>query len=113
MPHKVLIVEDNVHAAETLRILLELLGHEARVALNGVEGVAVAQEWGPDVVLCDIGLPGLSGFGVAQVLRLTGARLIAVTGYGGTGIRRTALASGFKEVLVKPPDPDVLARLLG
>jgi CheY-like chemotaxis protein len=113
MPSKVLIVEDNAHAAETLRILLELLGHEARVAFNGLDGVAVAQEWKPEVVLCDIGLPGLDGFGVARALQRTGARLIAVTGYGGDGVRRTAFESGYEALIVKPADPDVLARLLG
>jgi CheY-like chemotaxis protein len=112
MSRKVLIMEDNQDAAEVLRILMELWGHEGRVACNGLDGVKMAQEWKPDVVLCDSGLPGWSGFGVAQVLQPTGARLIAITGYGGIGIRRAALASGFEAVLVKPADPDELARFL-
>jgi CheY-like chemotaxis protein len=112
MPQKVLIVEDNLDTAEALRVLVDLWGHEVRVAFNGIEGLAMAQEWQPDVVLCDIGLPGLDGFGVARALRSTGARLIAITGYGSDGFHRTALASGFERVLVKPADIDELEELL-
>ena len=79
---------------------MELWGHEVRVAFNGLTGVAVAQEWEPDVVLCDIGLPGLNGFGVARALRHSGARLVAITGYGSAGFRRVALASGYQAVLL-------------
>src|SRR3712207_1793564 len=79
---RVLIVEDNPDGAEALRLLLQLLGYEARVASPGPEGVLLAQQWRPPVVLCDIGLPGLSDYGVAEALRrspATGkARLIAI-----------------------------------
>jgi CheY-like chemotaxis protein len=112
MSHRVLIVEDNTDVADTLRVLLELWGHEVRVAFNGLDGLTVAEEWKPDAVLCDLGLPGLNGFGVARALRASGARLIAITGYGSRGFRRIALASGFQEVLLKPADPNVLAGLL-
>jgi CheY-like chemotaxis protein len=112
MPHKVLIIEDNEDTANTLRVLVELWGHEVRVALDGIDGLVVAQEWKPDVVLCDIGLPGLDGFGVARVLRSTESRLIAVTGYGSAGFHRRALACGFERVLVKPADIDELEELL-
>jgi CheY-like chemotaxis protein len=109
---RVLIVEDNPDAAESLRLLLVTLGHEAQVAQTGIEGVEMALDWEPDVVLCDIGLPGLDGFGVAEELRPTGMRLIAITGYGSAEFRRRAFASGFEEVLIKPADPNTLLRLL-
>ena len=111
-PLRILIVEDDPEAAESLRILLGLLGHEARIARTRIEGVRMAQEWGPDVVLSDIGLPGLDGFGVAEALRPSGIRLIAITSYAGEEFRRRAFASGYEEVLIKPADPNALARLL-
>src|SRR5262245_26641494 len=66
---RVLIIEDNWDAADSLRKLLSLLGHEVRVAYTGPGGVREAQEWRPDMVICDIGLPGLDGYGVALELR--------------------------------------------
>jgi CheY-like chemotaxis protein len=112
----VLIVEDNADAAESLRMLLELAGHEVAVAHNGVDGLKAAQARRPDVVLCDLGLPGLSGFEVARALRqgadTAGLRLIAVSGYGRDEDQREAREAGFDEVLVKPVSPAVLERLL-
>jgi hypothetical protein len=61
---KVLVIEDNLDAADSLKTLLDLLGHTALVAYTGTEGVARAWEWQPDVILSDLGLPGLDGFGV-------------------------------------------------
>jgi DNA-binding response OmpR family regulator len=72
----------------------------------------MAQDWRPDVVLSDIGLPGLDGFGVAEELRASGVRLIAITGYGSEDFRHRAYDSGYEEVLIKPANPDVLVRLL-
>ena len=66
---RVVIVEDNLETAESMRLLLDLAGYEVRVAYNGPDGVRTAEEWSPDVVLCDIGLPGLDGYGVAVALR--------------------------------------------
>jgi CheY-like chemotaxis protein len=113
---RVLVVEDNRDGADSLRILLGLLGHEARVAYSGPEGVAVAREWRPDVVLCDIGLPGLDGYGVARELRLNPttarARLLALTGYGQDEDFRRTREAGFDYHLVKPADPKKLQRLL-
>jgi PAS domain S-box-containing protein len=84
---RILVVEDNQDAADSLRILLELFGYEVAVAYTGPAGVQTAEEWHPDVVLCDIGLPGMSGYEVADALRrnpkTAKARMIAVTGYGG------------------------------
>jgi signal transduction histidine kinase len=113
---RILIVEDNLDAAATLRILLELLGHTVAVAHTGPEGVQLAAAWKPEVVLCDIGLPELDGYGVAQELRrnpaTAHARLIALTGYGKDEDRRRSREAGFEHHLVKPVDPDVLQALL-
>jgi CheY-like chemotaxis protein len=113
---RVLIVEDNADVADSLRILLELLGHDVRVARTGPEGVRTAHVFRPEVVLCDIGLPGLDGFGVAGELRHDDAtartRLIAVTAYGDDATRRRALASGFDQLVTKPADPAALIRLV-
>jgi CheY-like chemotaxis protein len=97
-------------------MLLELLGHRVRVAYTGPEGVRTAAAAPPDVVLCDIGLPGLDGYGVASELRrqeaTAKARLIAVTGYGQNADRRRSRQAGFDEHLTKPVDPEALLTLL-
>ncbi len=112
-----LIIEDNVDAAESLSLLLQLIGHQAEVAFDGAEGVAKAHEFRPEVVLCDIGLPGqLDGYAVARRFRadpeLRSAFLIALTGYGREEDRRRALEAGFDTHLTKPADLDALRRLL-
>jgi CheY-like chemotaxis protein len=86
------------------------------VANSGPDGVERAEAWRPNVVLCDIGLPGLDGYGVARELRrksfTTKARLIAVTGYGSEEDRRRSEEAGFHAHLTKPVDPAVLETLL-
>jgi signal transduction histidine kinase len=113
---RVLIVEDNRDSAESLRVLLELFGHEVSLAYSGPEGVEAAKQSHPDVVVCDIGLPGMDGFAVAEALRhepeTAEARLIAVTGYGREEDRRRAFEAGFDEHLVKPVDPEKLLEQL-
>ena len=93
-PLHILVVEDNRDAADSLRMLLELFGHQVTVAYSGPDGVQAAGGSHPDVVLCDIGLPGLNGYGVASELRrnpaTARAQLIAVTGYGQEEDRRRA-----------------------
>ncbi len=115
-PLRILVVEDNVDAAETLADLLELDGHEVQIALTGPEGVRLAQENHPDVVLCDLGLPGMDGYEVAAALRLAPGgrrpRLVAVTGYGGDANRRRSREAGFDDHIVKPIDAVALARIL-
>jgi PAS domain S-box-containing protein len=113
---RVLVVEDITDAAETMRDLLGLLGFEVEVALSGPEGVEAARRTCPDVVLCDIGLPGMSGYEVAAQLRrekdIPPPRLIALTGYGGEEDRRRAREAGFDLHLTKPVEVDQLREAL-
>jgi CheY-like chemotaxis protein len=99
-----LIVEDNVDARETLRALLETLGHEVHEAGDGEAGVAAALALEPDVVLIDIGLPHIDGYEVARRIRAANPvlRLIALTGYGRDDDVLRARDSGFDEHLLKP-----------
>jgi signal transduction histidine kinase len=112
----VLLAEDNEDAAETLRMLLEYSGYEVRVAHSGPEAIAAAREQAPDALLCDIGLPGMSGYEVARVLRaepaLSDTLFMALTGYGTSEDRAAALEAGFDLHLAKPVDPDEVFREL-
>ena len=109
---RVLLAEDNRDAADSLKMLLEMSGHEVTVAHNGPDAVTTARSLRPEVVVCDIGLPGMSGYDIATTLRrdpdLRNVRLIAVTGYGDAQDRDTALATGFDEHLCKPVEPNAL-----
>ncbi len=113
---RVLVVEDNRDAAESLRMLLSTQGYEVALAYTGTEGVEAARTARPDVIICDVGLPGMDGYAVARAIRMNPGtaktRLIAVTGYGQDDDRMRALASGFDTHLVKPADPEVLLGLL-
>jgi PAS domain S-box-containing protein len=113
---RVVIVEDNPDTGETLRALLELFGHEARIARSGRAGVETARQWRPDVVLCDIGLPEMDGYAVARTLRQDPAipktSLIALTGYSSDADKHRCLEAGFRLHLTKPIDPSELERVL-
>ena len=113
---RILVVEDNPDAAATLRDFLELSGHEVETAASGTDGVRAARRFHPEVVLCDLGLPGMDGFEVAAQLRrdpeTSSARLIAVTGYGRDEDRRRSKDAGFDLHLTKPVDPLQLRQLL-
>jgi len=115
-PLSVVIVEDDLDSAESLGLLLQLLGHKVVVAHTGERGIAAVRTTRPDVVLCDIGLPDLDGFAVARALRgdpaTAGVPLVAITGYGEEEARRQAAEAGFEHHLVKPVDPDRLFELL-
>jgi two-component system CheB/CheR fusion protein len=110
------VVEDNQDAADSLRVLLELFGYTVEVAYSGQAGVEAATTWHPDVILCDIGLPGLDGYKLAAELRqnpaTAQARLIALTGYGTDEDRRRSREAGFDAHLTKPADPAALRALL-
>ena len=109
---RVLVVEDNQENAETLRQLLAACGCHVVVAHTSRDGLKVARELEPHVVLCDIGLPDADGYAVASQLRQSsptaGARLVAVTGYGRPEDRLRALAAGFDQHLVKPVEARTL-----
>ena len=113
---RVLVVEDNADAAEMLAILLRLDGDEVRLARDGVSALDEARDFQPQVVLCDLGLPGLSGFEVASRLReqpeCRSTLLVALSGYGRDDDRRESQLAGFDRHLTKPVDPEVLAALI-
>jgi PAS domain S-box-containing protein len=113
---RVLVVDDNVDAAESLAMVLRLSGHEVRTAYNGPAALAEARAATPDVVFLDIGLPGMDGFDVARQIRedqgLNHLRIVAVTGYGQDEDRRRTQEAGFDFHLTKPVDPTQLDRLL-
>jgi PAS domain S-box-containing protein len=111
----VLVVDDNRDAAETLADIVTMLGHEAAVAFDGPGAIQAAGANGVDCVLCDIGLPGISGYDVARALRSThgpALRLIAVSGYAQADDVKNARDAGFDGHLAKPFDPAELERLL-
>lgn len=115
-PCRILVVDDNRDSAESLGLLLELLGNEVRVVHDGLTAVRIADEFQPRVVLMDIGLPSLNGYDAARQIRQqpSGAQavLIAVTGWGQEVDRQCSRDAGFDHHLVKPLDPDTLTTLL-
>jgi CheY-like chemotaxis protein len=111
----VLVVEDHPDVATSTVQILRLAGHDVRLAVDGVAALAIARDADPDVVLLDIGLPGMNGYELA--LRLAGLRdrkpyLIAVSGYSGEADRRRSAAAGIDLHLAKPADPERLLRIL-
>lgn len=113
---KMLIVDDNRDSAESMAMLQELSGHETRTAFNGPDALSIAAEFLPDVVLLDIGLPGMDGFEVARRLRsmpeMAKAFLVALTGYGTNSDRNLAKEAGFDEHLAKPANLALLREWL-
>ncbi len=113
---RVLIVDDNADAARSLGMLMEMGGHEARLCFDGQQGLFEAERFQPEVVLLDIGLPGLDGFEVARRLRAMNLAprplLVALTGYGQAEDVHRSLEAGFDHHLVKPADPHILTGLL-
>lgn len=115
-PARVLVVEDNPDIAESLTMLLELLGHRVRAAYDGVAALDAARADVPDVMLVDIGLPGMDGYEIARRVRrdpnLKQVVLVALTGYGREEDKQEAMAAGFDYHLVKPVNPDALHGLV-
>jgi signal transduction histidine kinase len=113
---RVLVVDDSVDSAESMAIILEMSGHDVRKAHNGPDALRAASDYRPDVVLMDIGMPGMSGHEVAQKMRETSATrdvvLIAMTGYGRQVDREQSRAAGFDHHLVKPLDFEKLNEVL-
>jgi two-component system CheB/CheR fusion protein len=114
---EILLVEDNVDAAESLAMLLEALGHRVRSVSDGLAALEAAGADRPEVMLVDIGLPGIDGYEVARRIRrhpdLKEVTLVALTGYGREDDERKAMAAGFDVHLTKPVDPDALQGLIG
>jgi two-component system CheB/CheR fusion protein len=114
---RVLVVDDNRDAAESMRLLLELLGAEVRVAYNGLDALDMLERYRPAVVLLDIGMPDMDGHEVARRIRqhpeLNDVTLIALTGWGQDEDRRRSRLAGFDYHLIKPADVRTLASLLG
>ncbi|MGH8317355.1 MAG: response regulator [Steroidobacteraceae bacterium] len=113
---RLLVVDDNKDAAESMSMLLEMWGHEVVYAYDGPSALETAQQWQPEAVFLDIGLPGMDGYEVAERLRelpqAKDAVLIAITGYGQDDDRRRSQRAGIDHHLVKPVAPDALRNLI-
>ncbi|MGH8613438.1 MAG: response regulator [Gammaproteobacteria bacterium] len=113
---RILVVDDNADSAESMAMLLDLQGHETRSALDGPAALEAAQVFRPELILLDIGLPGMDGYEVARRLRtqphMDKTVLVAMTGYGHQRDHLQAKAAGFNHHLVKPVDPGALQRVL-
>jgi CheY-like chemotaxis protein/anti-sigma regulatory factor (Ser/Thr protein kinase) len=113
---RILVIDDSADSAESLGMLLTMMGHQVRTSLGGEEALQVATDFRPQLVMCDIGMPGMSGFELGPRLRNelgTEARLVALTGYGSDDDRRRTKAAGFDAHLVKPVDLEALRGILG
>lgn len=110
----IVVVDDNRDAADSLAQLVKMFGHSADVAYDGKTALQKVRATRPDVVLCDLGLPGMTGYEVARLLRAQGSdvRLIAVSGYAQPEDVAKARAAGFDDHIAKPPDPEALRALL-
>jgi signal transduction histidine kinase len=115
-PRRILVVEDNRDAADVLATYLRACGHTVHIAYDGAAGLTAAVREQPDVIICDIGLPGVDGYEFARTLRaeprLRRCLLVAVTGYGEARDRQRGAEAGFEHYLTKPADPREIERLL-
>lgn len=112
---RVLVVDDNEDAADSLATLLDVMGYEVRIAYDGPEAIEAADEFQPQVALLDIGLPRLSGYDIARHVREKRGEdvlLVAITGWGQEEDRRLALEAGFDHHFTKPADFDALLGLI-
>jgi signal transduction histidine kinase/ActR/RegA family two-component response regulator len=113
---RVLVIDDHRDTGESLKMLLELSGHQVTVALNGTEGIQIAKTACPDVVFCDLDLPGTSGYDVCAALRqdpaTRGVILVAVSGHGSPADQERCRAAGFDQHLLKPVEPSELERII-
>lgn len=120
--YRVLVVDDNVDSAQSMSLLLQLEGHTVACAHDGIEALQMAEQFQPQVVLLDLGLPRMNGYDVARKLReapADGAQsssprplLVAISGYGREQDRAAAQQAGFDFHLTKPADPDAVMRLM-
>jgi CheY-like chemotaxis protein len=116
-PHRILIADDNADSAESMGMLLRLMGNDVRIASDGLDAVEQAAEFQPDIVLMDIGMPRLDGYEAARRIRNQGwsrdTLMVAVTGWGPSDDSEEATAAGFDRHFTKPLDPAELRRLVG
>jgi CheY-like chemotaxis protein len=113
---RVLVVDDSEDGATSLAILLQLVGYDADVAFSGPAALKAVAGTRPDVVFCDLAMPGMDGYQVADRLRKAGPTrpvLVALTAYSSDEARRRARQAGFEHFLVKPADVQALLQLLG
>lgn len=114
---RVLVVDDNLDSAESLSLLLELMGHSVRTAHDGEQALAEADAFRPELVLMDIGMPRMDGYEAARRLRQADwsadTVLVALTGWGQDEDKRRSEEAGFDHHLIKPVDPAALEALLG
>ncbi|HEY2933490.1 MAG TPA: ATP-binding protein [Acidobacteriota bacterium] len=115
-PRRILVVDDNKDAADSMRLLLDLYGHVVRISFDGPSAIKTAESFNPEVVLMDIGLPGMNGYEAAKRMRtlpgLRNALLVALTGFGAEEDRRSSSEAGFDYHLLKPLDSHALLKLL-
>jgi signal transduction histidine kinase len=115
-PRRVLVIDDNQDAADSTAMLLQVLGAQSHVAYDGEAGLAAIRAWQPDLVLLDLGMPGMDGFEVARRIRAqsatAGLPIVALTGWGQQQDRQRTAAAGFDHHLVKPADPQALQAVL-
>ena len=113
---RLLVVDDNRDAAESMSMLLEMWGHEVAFVYDGPSALETAEQWQPEAVFLDIGLPGMDGYEVAERMRALphakSAVLIAITGYGQDDDRLRSQRAGIDHHLVKPVAPDALRSLI-
>ena len=116
-PKRILVVDDNIDAADTLVMLLKFSGYTVAAAHTAEAGLALAQTFQPHFILLDLGLPAMGGYEVARRIRsspaLNGLRMFAVTGYGEEDDKRRSTEAGFEAHLVKPIDLDKLLASIG
>jgi CheY-like chemotaxis protein len=112
---RVLIAEDNADAAEMMQMMLQVKGYSVRVARDGTDAVAIAADFEPHIAFLDIGMPIMDGYEAARRIReMLGARvvLIALTGWGQDEDKRRSREAGFDHHLTKPPEPELVERLI-
>jgi CheY-like chemotaxis protein len=115
-PRRILVTDDNRDAARSLALLLKYDGHEVEMAYDGRQAIAKAEDWRPDVMLLDLGMPEMNGYDVCRSIRQTqwgkGIRIVALTGWGQEQDRRNTHDAGFDAHLVKPVDVSALKDVL-
>jgi CheY-like chemotaxis protein len=114
--HRILLADDNVDAATSLALMLQMMGHEVRTAHDGLEAVAAASEFRPDLILMDIGMPKLNGYDACRRIReQPGGKdvvMVALTGWGQDEDKRRSEEAGFNTHLIKPVEPATIENLL-